>query len=148
MYLSYGTVVLLVVVAIVVWFWQDSLRARDVANDAAMRACADLQLQFLDGTAAFSRLRLVRDLGRLSLQRTYVFDYTAQTMERLQGFVVMTGWRIDSVGFARPTHAAPRSGPASNPSSNSASDSASNPASGPTSITGSVTSLDQWRRRP
>jgi hypothetical protein len=131
MYLSYGTVFVLLAGAAIVWFWQDGLRARDLANSAAMRACADLQLQFLDGTAAFSRLRLVRDVGQLRLQRTFVFDYTAQSMERLQGFVVLTGWRVDSVGFARQTPiTAPEFRPETPPESH-----------------GSITRIDDWRRR-
>lgn len=101
MYLSYGTVALLFLCALIVWFWQDSLRVRDVANGAAMDACARLGLQFLDGTVAFSKLRLLRDAGRLRLRRTYVFDYTANSIGRLQGFVVLLGLEVESVGFAR-----------------------------------------------
>jgi hypothetical protein len=76
MYLSLTSVGLLCLGIILLWFWQDSLRVRDRANVAAMQACERLQLQFLDGTVAFSQLRLVRELGQLRLQRTYVFDYT------------------------------------------------------------------------
>ncbi|HTE42265.1 MAG TPA: DUF3301 domain-containing protein [Steroidobacteraceae bacterium] len=85
----------------VAWFWQDSLRVREAANDAAMDACTKMGLQFLDGTVAFSHLRLMRDAGRLRLQRTYVFDYTSHSIDRLQGFVVLLAGRVESVGFAR-----------------------------------------------
>ena len=61
----------------VLWFWQDSLAARESANAAAMEACSGLGLQFLDGTVAFARVALIREAGRLKLRRTYVFDYTA-----------------------------------------------------------------------
>lgn len=101
MYLSYGTVAVLFVCVLIAWFWQDSLRVRDVANGAAMDACARLGLQFLDGTVAFSKLQLTRDFGRLRLRRTYVFDYTAHSIGRLQGFVVLLGAQVEAVGFAR-----------------------------------------------
>jgi hypothetical protein len=84
----------------IVWFWQDSLRIRDRANAAAMEACARMGLQFLDGTVAFSKLKAVRDVGRLRLRRTYVFDYTANSIGRLQGFVVLLGSELETVGFA------------------------------------------------
>ena len=84
----------------VVWFWQDSLRVRDAANTAAMEACARMGLQFLDGTVAYSQLRVVRESGRLCLRRTYVFDYTANSIGRLQGFVMMLSGHVESVGFA------------------------------------------------
>ncbi len=99
--LTWGTVFLIVAGTIVVWFWQDSLRVRDIANAAAIEACTRLGLQFLDGTVAFARLRPVRDAGQLRLRRTYIFDYTAHSIDRLQGFVVVFGMRVESVGFAR-----------------------------------------------
>jgi hypothetical protein len=37
--------------------------------------------------------------GSLQLRRTYVFDYTRDGYTRLQGFVVMTGQSVDSVGL-------------------------------------------------
>ncbi len=101
MELTWTTVLLLLAATFVAWFWQESLRVRDAANSAAMEACTRMSLQFLDGTVAFSHLRLVRDEGRLSLRRTYVFDYTSQSIDRLQGFVVLLGRRVESVGFAK-----------------------------------------------
>src|SRR5262245_16046165 len=68
MYLSYGSFAIVCACVAVVWFWHDGLRARDVANAAAMAACERIGLQFLDGTAAFSRLRLSRVDGRLRLR--------------------------------------------------------------------------------
>ena len=37
--------------------------------------------------------------GRLTLRRTYVFDYTADSVARRQGFVVLLGTKVESVGF-------------------------------------------------
>ena len=93
---------LLILAATIAWFWQDSLAARERANAAAIEACDRLSLQFLDGTVAFARLKVARGTSSLIvLRRTYVFDYTANSIERRQGFVVMTGRRVDSVGYAR-----------------------------------------------
>jgi hypothetical protein len=101
MELGWGLLTVILLAAAVVWFWQDSLAARESANAAAKEACNRLSLQFLDGTVAFARLALVRaDGGRLKLRRTYVFDYTATSIERRQGFVLLTGQRVESVGYA------------------------------------------------
>ncbi|HEY0943155.1 MAG TPA: DUF3301 domain-containing protein [Steroidobacter sp.] len=100
MELGWGALVLLVVAAAIVWFLQDSLAARERANIAAMEACQRLSLQFLDGTVAFARLAFAREHGRLTFRRTYVFDYTANSIERRQGFVILLGRRIESVGYA------------------------------------------------
>jgi Protein of unknown function (DUF3301) len=102
MELGWTALALLILAATIAWFWQDSLAARERANAAAMEACARLNLQFLDGTVAFARLRLLRGTHSVfALRRTYVFDYTANSIERRQGFVVMTGRRVDSVGYER-----------------------------------------------
>ncbi len=86
--------------ALVVWFWQNSLGARERANRAALEACARMQLQFLDGTVAFARLGVARnERGHICLRRTYIFDYTATSIERRQGFVVLLGTRVESIGF-------------------------------------------------
>lgn len=100
MQLGWGLLTMVILAAAVLWFWQDSLAARESANAAAMEACRRLGLQFLDGTVAFARLALVREAGWLKLRRTYVFDYTATSIERRQGFVLLTGRRVESVGYA------------------------------------------------
>ena len=79
---GWGALVLLLAAVAVVWFLQDSLAVRERANAAAMEACQRLSLQFLDGTVAFARLEFTRDRGQLALRRTYVFDYTANSIER------------------------------------------------------------------
>ena len=104
MYLTWTALFMLVGLAAAVAFWHSSLAARERANSAALDACERLRLQFLDGTVAFANLALTRRPGgKLSLRRTYVFDYTADSIERRQGFVILTGPRLDSVGFANET---------------------------------------------
>src|SRR5262245_50381818 len=100
MELSWTALALICLAGATAWFWQDSLAARESANAAAMEACQRLGLQFLDGTVAFARLALGREAGRVRLRRTYVFDYTANSIERRQGFVVLSGARVESVGYA------------------------------------------------
>jgi hypothetical protein len=102
MELGWTALALLILAAAIAWFWQDSLAARERANAIAMEACARLSLQFLDGTVAFARLQIVRGTqSAFALRRTYVFDYTANSIERRQGFVVLTGRRVETVGYAR-----------------------------------------------
>lgn len=101
MELGWSALALIIIGAALAWFWQDSLAARERANAAAMQACRDLGLQFLDGTVAFARLAFTRsEQGRLALRRTYIFDYTANSIERRQGFVILVGQQVESVGYA------------------------------------------------
>ncbi|HEU4655671.1 MAG TPA: DUF3301 domain-containing protein [Steroidobacteraceae bacterium] len=101
MILSWPLLALLLAVGFVAWFWQNSLGARERANAAALEACQQLGLQFLDGTVAFARISVARGGGFFRLKRTYVFDYTATSIERRQGFVVLLGNDVQSVGYER-----------------------------------------------
>lgn len=82
-------------------FWHAALRAREHANAIAVDTCRSLNVQFLDGTVAFSSMRPARDSsGRLTWRRNYVFDYTDDGMSRRQGFVVLLGATLEAVGLA------------------------------------------------
>jgi len=123
-----------------VWFWQNSLGARERANRAAIEACNRMNLQFLDGTVAFARLGVARnEQGRINLRRIYIFDYTATSIERRQGFVVLLGMRIESIGFEpdAPLHRSPSRLP----------DHSTNQPSSTTPPGGNVLDLEAWRRR-
>lgn len=83
------------------WAWYASMAAREQANRAAREACGRLQLVMLDGTVAIARAWPRRDRnGRLRLERTYGFEYTDDGHRRLQGFVVVLGTEVMSVGLA------------------------------------------------
>ncbi len=132
--LSWPLLIGIVFAAAFVWFWQNSLSARERANRAAVDACERMHLQFLDGTVAFARLRLARDdRGHLTFRRTYVFDYTATSIERRQGFVLLLGTRVESIGFEPDRTPAPGES-----------------RTGPTDIDqhgSNVLDLEEWRQR-
>ena len=100
MELSWTLLGLITLAIAAAWYWHDSLGARERANEVAFETCRSTGASLLDGTVAFRRLRPVRVRGgRLQLRRTYVFDYTRDGYTRLQGFVVMTGQSVDSIGL-------------------------------------------------
>jgi hypothetical protein len=73
-------------------FWLDSLRARERAVAAGRAACRRYDLQFLDETVAFARLRLARDEeGRLKIARTYTFEFSDTGNNRRHGAILMLG---------------------------------------------------------
>ena len=81
--------------------WHSALAAREAANRIAREACSRAVVQFLDETVAFAGFRWRRDQsGRRRLLRTYTFDYTSDGFERAQGFIVLSGARLEAVGLA------------------------------------------------
>jgi hypothetical protein len=86
-----------VLVAIVA-FWVDSLRARERAVAAGRRACERLNLQFLDETVSFARLRLARDAeGRVRFKRIYTFEFSDTGDNRRDGAIVMLGAELEEL---------------------------------------------------
>lgn len=79
-----------------VWFWLDSLKAREIAVAAARSACGEEGAQLLDDTVAARSLRPARDdAGRLRLRRVYGFEFSDTGDNRRQGSVAMLGHEIE-----------------------------------------------------
>jgi hypothetical protein len=78
--------------------WADSLRARERAVQAGRSACERYQLQFLDDTVSFARLRLRRgEDGQLRLARTYTFEFSDTGNNRRHGAIVMLGGELQDL---------------------------------------------------
>jgi hypothetical protein len=76
-------------------FWVDSLRARERAVSAGRNACERYELQFLDDTVSFTRVRLARDDGGpVKIRRTYTFEFSDTGNNRRQGAIVMLGGEV------------------------------------------------------
>jgi hypothetical protein len=81
-----------------IFLWLDSLRARERAVAAGRAACRRYELQFLDDTVSFTRLRLARDEeGQLRIARTYVFEFSDTGNNRRHGAIVMLGGRVQDL---------------------------------------------------
>ena len=88
----------LLILAALVWFWFDSMRARERALALGKRACERDGLQFLDETVACVALGFARDdYGRLLLRRTYGFEFSDTGNNRRSGSIVMLGGEVESL---------------------------------------------------
>jgi hypothetical protein len=81
-----------------VFFWVDSLRARERALAAGKRACERSGLQLLDETVAGAGLRLARnDNGELRIRRVFVFEFSDTGNNRRRGSVVVLGSEVQDL---------------------------------------------------
>lgn len=88
----------LLLLAALVWFWFDSLRALEVARKMGKHACGDANVQFLDDTVASISLALARDKsGRRVLRRTYRFEFSETGNTRLEGQLILLGDKIETI---------------------------------------------------
>jgi hypothetical protein len=89
---------LLIIIALLVWFWQISQQCRDLAIRVARQTCERQGLQFLDGTATLKSIKpCFRCSSGASLKRTYTFDYSEDGMARHSGCIIMHNSQVISV---------------------------------------------------
>jgi hypothetical protein len=93
-----SSLTLLVIIGLLVWFWQDSLKSRDIAIQVARTSCRQQELQLLDGTVSLQTIRpYYRSCDDYGLKRTYVFDYSGDGISRQTGCVVLYNTRVVSI---------------------------------------------------
>ena len=88
-------------IALAIWLWRESLRAREAATRAGRRICSANDVQFLDETVALARMSLGWN-GRVALLRSYRFDYSTDGADRATGLVVVQGGAVVHVQLAAP----------------------------------------------
>lgn len=88
----------LLLLAALGWFWFDSLHALELARNAGRKVCGNANVQFLDDTVSSIGLALVRnESGRRVLRRTYRFEFSGTGNSRLEGKILLLGSRVESV---------------------------------------------------
>ena len=98
-----GILVALISLGLLVWFWADSLRARELALRAGAGACQRINMQLLDETVAMRRLRIARDENqRVCLLREFGFEYSDTGDNRLPGYVYLMGDRVVDANLVIP----------------------------------------------
>ena len=96
--MDFISLALLLLLAVLGWFWLDSIRTLEIARKAGKRACNDANVQFLDDTVAGIAIKLVRDQsGRRVLRRTYRFEFSETGDNRLEGQLTVLGGEVESV---------------------------------------------------
>jgi len=88
----------LAVLAGILAFWRNTLRAREEAIRVSRAACMSRGHQFLDDTVSLARLGVARGAhGWPLLRRTYEFEFSADGFDRFVGEVTLSGSRVESV---------------------------------------------------
>lgn len=92
------SILILLFLAVLAWFWMNSIRAKEIAMHASAAACQQIQAQFLDQTASLKKIQFIRShAGRLSFERTYTFDFSRDRESRSKGLVIIKGHVIEKV---------------------------------------------------
>lgn len=94
---------LLLLLGLIVWFWQDSLRARETAISKSRAYCQNYQYQLLDQTVALSRIKPGRNhAGNFTWLRDYHFEFSLDGYERYTGIASLTGHQLTFIHLDHP----------------------------------------------
>jgi len=98
-----NSLIFLGLLALVVWFWQDALRARELAVSRARQYCQDINYQFLDETVALISLKPGRDhSGSFTFHRYYHFEFSMDGHNRFSGTAYLIGHHLQSIQLDHP----------------------------------------------
>ena len=98
-----NSLLLLIVLGLLVWFWQDSLRAREKAVSKSRQYCQKYNYQLLDETVALSSIRPGRNMnGTFTWFRQYQFEFSLDGYNRYNGSANLIGYQIHSIHLDHP----------------------------------------------
>jgi Protein of unknown function (DUF3301) len=88
---------LLAILVLVAWFWQDSVAKREIAVLLGRQLASRYSLQLLDETVACHKIRLGRDSrGHAQVVRLYEFEVSPNGADRLQCNLQLLGKQLQT----------------------------------------------------
>lgn len=95
--------IVLVGAGILLWFWVDSLHARERALRVCAASCKQTKTQLLDQTVSLVRVGVGRNSNnRVFFRRRYRFEFSTDGVNRWQGRVTLLGQIVESVHMDYP----------------------------------------------
>jgi Protein of unknown function (DUF3301) len=88
----------LFLIALLIWFWHDTMQAREQAIVLGKRRCQNDNLQLLDETVSLTSLRLRRNSdGQVTFRRVYEFEFSDNGDNRRLGSITLLGRHAESI---------------------------------------------------
>ena len=85
-------------IALLIWFWHDTMQAREHAIVIGKRHCQNDGLQLLDETVSLSSMRLRRNSdGQVTFRRVYEFEFSDNGDNRRLGSITLLGRHAESI---------------------------------------------------
>ena len=93
-----SSLIFIILLALLAWFWFDSARAKETATSAAAQACQTIQAQLLDQTVSLKKLSFTRNSrGQIEFKRTYNFELSLNRQDRAVGRVILLAQAVDGI---------------------------------------------------
>lgn len=90
--------IILTLIMLVLWYWWDTLQAKEIARKAGKNACESSAVQFLDDTVELKKFWLRRNSrGQLQICRLYFFEFSSDGAQRYSGRITLLGKKVREV---------------------------------------------------
>ena len=87
----------------VAWYWQDSLRSRELILKRCRKFCEDHEVQFLDQSVYVARVRLAKSKQyHFFLRRFYAFEFSIGGVDRHNGVAVVSKDNVEYLSLLHP----------------------------------------------
>lgn len=98
-----NTLNFLIVLLLIIWIWQDSLKVREFTVKHCKKKCDEMGLQLLDETIALNSLSIKRNLnGFPGLVRQYNFEFSINGANRYNGSIMVQQNQVRSFQLEHP----------------------------------------------
>ena len=94
--------ILFIFLGLSVWFWLDSLRAREFTLQRCRVFCNQNQVQLLDQSIHVRKIFPARVNSHIGLRRFYVFEFSANGTDRYNGVAVEFKNQIEYLSLLHP----------------------------------------------
>jgi Protein of unknown function (DUF3301) len=96
-------IIFLILLALGIWFWQDTLRARETAVSRTRKYCQDINYQFLDETVSLESMKPGRNYsGNFAFHRYYHFEFSLDGNNRFNGTAYLIGSHLQFIQLDHP----------------------------------------------
>ena len=92
-----STLAAIIILGLIVIFWLEAARARELAVAISSAACDKERYQLLDDSVYLQRIGLRWTSAGLRFRRMFRFDYSVDGTLRQSGYVLLLGTRLEAV---------------------------------------------------
>ena len=93
----------ILLIILLIWFWLDSARAREIASGISQAACRERDLQFLDQTVALNRIGLRWTAQGIRIRRVFRFEFSEEGLGRRTGHTTLIGINLEEFSLGLPS---------------------------------------------
>jgi len=93
--MSVAEFIVLFTLILVIFYWIDTIRVKEIAVMHGKNACQDAGVTFLDQTVEIKKLRLKRNSrGTVVFYREYQFEFSSDGIRRVDAEIIMLGKQL------------------------------------------------------